>query len=83
MCAPIPLVAWRVRDRARIGAPRVHVVSSVFATWCPDCAPVRAARAWVLEDAFLVNVLYALLPFAITALVIVLVARGVDREAPP
>jgi hypothetical protein len=46
---------------------------------CPDCPPVRAAREWA-HDTLVSNLAYALLPFAIVLLVIVVVGGVLTRK---
>jgi hypothetical protein len=55
----------------------------LFELLCPDCPPARLARELVIEDHFLAHLGYAALPFAITGLAIVVVARIADRGAKP
>jgi hypothetical protein len=47
---------------------------------CPDCPPVREARALVFSEAFWVNVWYVLLPFAVVSLVVRVLVQSLDRE---
>jgi hypothetical protein len=46
---------------------------------CPDCPPVRAARALVLGEAWWTNLLRVVLPFVVVAIVLALVARRLAR----
>ena len=46
---------------------------------CPDCPPVRDARALVLGDAFWMNVLWLVLPFVAIALVLAWLARRIAK----
>lgn len=46
---------------------------------CPDCPPVRDARALVLGDAFWMNALWTVLPFIAIALVLAWFARLISK----
>jgi hypothetical protein len=46
---------------------------------CPDCPPVRDARALVLGDAFWMNVVWTVLPFVAIALVLAWLARQMAK----
>jgi nitrate/nitrite transporter NarK len=46
---------------------------------CPDCPPVRDARALVLGDAFWTNALWIVLPFVAIALVLAWFARQIAK----
>lgn len=48
---------------------------------CPDCATVQAARDLVFSDSFWTHGWYAILPFAITVLVVRWIVRRVDQGA--
>lgn len=48
--------------------------------WCPDCPPVRGARAMVLSQQLWLHALEIALPFAITGAVVRWIARR-GREA--
>ncbi len=42
---------------------------------CPDCPTARAARALLFHDGFWTNLAFAILPFALVVMVVVLVVR--------
>lgn len=46
---------------------------------CPDCPPVRDARALVLGDTFWMNALWMVLPFGVIALVLAGLARQIAK----
>ena len=63
---------------------RVLVLTAASAA-CPDCPPVRDARALVLGDGFWTNALWMVLPFIAIALVLWLAHRIIqiyERSAP-
>jgi hypothetical protein len=47
---------------------------------CPECPPVREARALVFSEAFWVTAWYALLPFVVVGLVVRVFVRSLDQE---
>ncbi len=47
---------------------------------CPECPPVREARALVFSEAFWVSAWYALLPFVVVGLVVRVFVRSLDQE---
>lgn len=50
---------------------------------CPDCIAGRTARLLVVSDAFVLHLIYVVLPFAVLALIICAIARRLDREEEP
>ena len=46
---------------------------------CPDCPPVREARALVFSETFWVTAWYALLPFVVVGLVVRVFVRSLDQ----
>lgn len=55
------------------------LVLTAASAFCPDCPPVRDARALVLGDAFLTNVVWSVLPFVVIALVLAWFARQLAK----
>lgn len=57
--------------------------SLAVALWaaCPDCPPVRDARALFFEDGFFMNLAFALAPFAITLGVVAWLVSSISRRA--
>lgn len=56
-------------------------LSLILEAACPDCPPVRAARALVWSETFGANAWYALLPFVVFGVIVHQVVRRVDRGA--
>jgi hypothetical protein len=54
---------------------------SVLLTLCPSCPPAIEARSLVLSEAFWINATYAMLPFAVVAVVVHLFVKRLDRGA--
>lgn len=46
---------------------------------CPDCPPVRDARALFFEQGFAENVARAFVPFVVTLVLVLLIVRAVER----
>jgi hypothetical protein len=47
---------------------------------CPDCPAARAARSLVFHDGFWAHAWFAILPFALVALVIAVIVQRVSRH---
>jgi hypothetical protein len=52
---------------------------TAVSAFCPDCPPVRDARALVLGDAFWTHAVWIVLPFVAIALVLAWFARQIAK----
>ncbi|HET9622310.1 MAG TPA: hypothetical protein VFP84_13145 [Kofleriaceae bacterium] len=52
----------------------------MIALACPDCPTARAARALVLHDGVWSHVWLVAAPYALIALIVVVIVRGIQRH---